>query len=91
MADVDLQTGEEEQERQPDRRHQPYRLVGFHQVQYRRPKHDPGDDLQHRPGDRHRGAAARITGTAAATASTATRLSKFIAATIRSRSGKAPG
>jgi hypothetical protein len=53
VADVDLQTGEEEQERQPDRRHQPYRLVRFHQVQCRGAKHDPGDDLQHRPGDRH--------------------------------------
>ena len=53
VADVDLQTGEEEQERQPDRRHQPYRLVRLHQVQYRWPKHDPGDDLKHRPGDRH--------------------------------------
>ena len=52
MADVDLQAGEEEQERQPDRRHQPHRLVRFHQVQYRGAKHDPGDDLQHRPGDR---------------------------------------
>jgi hypothetical protein len=68
----------------PDRGHQPYRLVGFHQVQYRGAKHDPGDDLQHRPGAGTRGTAARINGTAAAVASTATRLSKFIAATIRS-------
>ena len=53
MTDVDLKAGEEEQERQPDRRHQPYRLVRFHQVQYCGAKHDPGDDLQHRPGDTH--------------------------------------
>jgi hypothetical protein len=53
VADVDLQAGEEEQERQSDRRHQPYRLVRFHQVQYCGAKHDPGDDLQHRPWDSH--------------------------------------
>jgi hypothetical protein len=53
VADVDLQASEEEQERQPDRRHQLYRPVRFHQVQYRGAKDDPGDDLQHRPWDTH--------------------------------------
>jgi hypothetical protein len=28
-------------------------MVGFDQVQYRAAEHDPGDDLQHRPGDPH--------------------------------------
>ena len=76
VADVDLQAGEEEQERQPDGRHQPYHLVRFDQVQYGGAQHDPGDDLEHRPGTRTRGTAARTSsGTTAATASTGDEIS----------------
>jgi pimeloyl-ACP methyl ester carboxylesterase len=66
VADVDLQASEAQQERQPDRRHQPYRLVRFDQVQYRGAKHDPGHDLQHRPGDTPGRSSPRTTAVAAA-------------------------
>ncbi len=68
LVEVDLQAGEEEQERQADDRQHGHRLVDLDPAEHGRPDDDPEDDLQHdgrqpqrrrqpeekRRGERHR-------------------------------------
>jgi hypothetical protein len=52
---VDLQPGQEQQERQADQREHLDRRVHLDPGEHRRAEHDPGNDLQHRRGHTHDG------------------------------------